>query len=211
MCISTYNSHQSWTTKLQDRSPCIADGLHTVLRPVLAAVAVVAAPLQKATDPTKPRCLEQQDPLHADPLVPKENMAQHQKTTNKKTTRGGGNNKFLVKIRSLLGNPFTYPCWGSYDFLVWIKSFARIFKIFQGSLVFQTYKFQMFYWCADFKYGWNRETKWNMLGWYRGGLVDFIAASYWNWRTQLDVNRGIEMRNQEISRSNPINFHCTSW
>ena len=44
-----------------------------------------------------------------------------------------------------------------------------------------------------------------MLGWYRGGLADFIAASYWNWRMQLDVNRGIEMRNQEISRSNPIN------
>ena len=72
---------------------------------MLAAVAVVAAPLQKATDPTKARCLEQQDPLHADPLVPKENMAQHQKTTNKKKTRGGGNNKFLVKIRSLFGEP----------------------------------------------------------------------------------------------------------
>ena len=103
-----------------------------------------------------------------------------------------------------LGNPFTDPCWGSCDFIL-NQILCSDFKIFQWSLVFQTYKFQMFYWCADFKYGCNRGTKWNMLGWYRGGLADFIAASYWNWRMQLDVNRGIEMRNQEISRSNPIN------
>lgn len=79
---------------------------------MLAAVAVVAAPLQKATDPTKARCLEQQDPLHADPLVPKENMAQHQKTTKKTQTRGGENNKFLVKIRSLFGEPIYRSMFG---------------------------------------------------------------------------------------------------
>jgi len=73
---------------------------------VLAAVAVVAAPLQKATDPTKARCLEQQDPLHADPLVPKENMAQHQKTTNKKKNKGWGKQQILGQ------NPVSF--WGTH-------------------------------------------------------------------------------------------------